>query len=202
MKLYFSPGACSLASHIVLRELDADFDVIRVDTQSSRTETGADYSAINPKGYVPSLELEEGQILTEGPAILQYLADTHPEAELAPPLGTLERARMHEVLTFTSSELHKAFSPLFRADSTEPVKTDARVQVSRKMAFIEALLADGREYVTDASYTIADAYLFVVSNWAHFTGIDLNAWPKLSAFVQRISQRPATQAAMKAEGLI
>ena len=202
MKLYLSPGACSLASHIVLRELDADFDVIRVDTQSSRTETGADYSAINPKGYVPSLELEEGQILTEGPAILQYLADTHPEAELAPPLGTLERARMLEVLTFTSSELHKAFSPLFRADSTEPVKTDARVQVSRKMAFIEALLADGREYVTGASYTIADAYLFVVSNWAHFTEIDLNAWPKLSAFVQRVSQRPATQAAMKAEGLI
>ncbi|WP_371933590.1 glutathione transferase GstA [Oceanicaulis sp. MMSF_3324] len=202
MKLYLSPGACSLASHMTLRELGADFDVIRVDTQSGQTETGADYRAINPKGYVPSLELDEGQILTEGPAILQYLADTHPEAELAPPLGTLERARMLEVLTFTSSELHKAFSPLFRASSSEAIKTDARAEVSRKMAFVEALLADGREHVTGATYTIADAYLFVVSNWAHFTGIDLNAWPNLSAFVQRVSQRPATQAAMKAEGLI
>ena len=202
MKLFYKPGACSLASHLSSHEIGRSFEIELVDTVSGQTANGNDYRKINPKGYVPALQLDDGQVLTEGPAILQYLADGATTAELAPKIGTFARARMLEQLTFVSSELHKAFGPLFRDDSTEPEKSAAREAVAKKFDHVEASLADGEKHQMEESFTIADAYLFVVANWANFTGIDLARWPRLSAFVSRVFDRPAAQAAMRAEGLI
>tara|TARA_B100000378_G_scaffold35268_1_gene26623 strand:+ start:197 stop:877 length:681 start_codon:yes stop_codon:yes gene_type:complete len=199
MKLFYKPGACSLASHIVLHEIGGPFDIEPVDTLAGRTASGNDYHQINPKGYVPALQLDDGQILTEGPAILQYLADGAPNATLAPNIGSVARARMLEQLTFVSSELHKAFGPLFQDGSTEAEKSAAREAVAKKFDHVEASFADGR--AAEEPFTIADAYLFVVANWANFTGIDLTKWPRLFAFVSRIAERPTTLAAMRAEGL-
>ncbi|UWQ43491.1 glutathione transferase GstA (plasmid) [Leisingera aquaemixtae] len=202
MKLYYKPGACPLASHIALYETGRPFDIEAVDTAAGRTESGADYRAINPKGYVPALGLDDGSILTEGAAVLQYIADSHPAAGLAPTAGTLARARMQEQLNWIGSELHKAFSPLFREGTSEASKNDARSAVAGKFDFIEAQLADGREWLVENRFSVADAYLFVVSNWANFTGIGLARWPNLAAFVSRSAARPSAQAAMRAEGLI
>ncbi|UWQ48007.1 glutathione transferase GstA [Leisingera aquaemixtae] len=202
MKLYYKPGACPLASHIALYETGRPFDIEAVDTAAGRTESGADYRAINPKGYVPALGLDDGSILTEGAAVLQYIADSHPAAGLAPAAGTLARARMQEQLNWIGTELHKAFSPLFREGTSEAGKDDARSAVAGKFDFIEAQLADGREWLVEGRFSVADAYLFVVSNWANFTGIDLARWPNLAAFVSRSAARPSAQAAMRAEGLI
>ncbi|WP_333696738.1 glutathione transferase GstA [Phaeobacter italicus] len=202
MKLYYKPGACPMASHIALYETGRPFEIEAVDTAAGRTEGGADYRAINPKGYVPALGLEDGGILTEGPAILQYIADSHPEAELAPAAGTLARARMQEQLNWIGTELHKAFGPLFRNGTSEAGKDAARIAVAGKFDLIEAQLADGREWLVEDKFSVADAYLFVVSNWANFTGIDLSGWPNLAAFVSRSANRPSAQAAMRAEGLI
>lgn len=200
MKLFYKPGACSLASHIVLREIGSPFEIESVDTVAGRTASGSDYRQINPKGYVPALQLDDGQILTEGPAILQYLADGAANSTLSPNIGSIARARMLERLTFVSAELHKAFGPLFQDGATEAEKLAARENVARRFDYIEASLADGG--VAGEPFTIADAYLFVVANWANFTGIDLAQWPRLTAFVSRVAERPATQAAMRAEGLI
>lgn len=202
MRLFYKPGACSLASHIVLHELGVPFDIERVDTAKGRTETGRDFSDISPNGYVPALELDTGDILTEGAAILQYLADQHPEHHLAPAAGTLTRARVQEYLNYTSSELHKAFGPLFTPAATEDDKVRARESVSRKLDYVETALGDGRDYLVDGQFTVADAYLFVVCNWSNFVGIDLATWPHVKAFVTRIAARRAAQAAMKAEGLL
>lgn len=202
MKLYYKPGACPMASHIALHETGRLFEIEAVDTAAGRTEGGADYRAINPKGYVPALGLEDGSILTEGPAILQYIADSHPEAELAPAAGTLARARMQEQLNWIGTELHKVFGPLFREGTSEASKDAARTAVAGKFDLIEAQLADGREWLVEDQFSVADAYLFVVSNWANFTGIDLARWPNLAAFVSRSANRPSAQAAMRAEGLI
>lgn len=201
MKLFYKPGACSMASHIALQEIGLPFDITAVDTEAGRTEGGEDFAAINPKGYVPALRMDTGEVLTEGPAILQYLADGHPDAALLPAPGTLARARALELLTFVSSELHKAFGPLFR-DSTDAEKEAARAAVAQKFDHIEALLSDGREMASGGAFTVADGYLFVATNWANFVGIDLAGWPLLRDFVARIAARPATQAAMKAEGLL
>ncbi len=202
MKLYYKPGACSLASHIVLQEIGADFEIEAVDTAVGKTETGADYAAINPKRYVPALQFADSNVLTEGPAILQFLADSHPETGLSPSLGSMERARMHEQLTYVSSEMHKAFGPLFREGSTDQEKGRAKENVGRTFDTVESLLSDGRETVVPDCFSIADAYLFVVANWANFTGIDLDKWPNLSAFVNRTAKRPAVQRALEAEGLL
>ncbi|MBY5978566.1 glutathione transferase GstA [Phaeobacter italicus] len=202
MKLYYKPGACPMASHIALYETGRPFEIEAVDTAAGRTEGGADYRAINPKGYVPALGLEDGGILTEGPAILQYIADSHPEAELAPAAGTLARARMQEQLNWIGTELHKAFGPLFRNGTSEAGEDAARTAVAGKFDLIEAQLADGREWLVEDKFSVADAYLFVVSNWANFTGINLSGWPNLAAFVSRSANRPSAQAAMRAEGLI
>ncbi|MFK0206299.1 glutathione S-transferase C-terminal domain-containing protein [Agrobacterium sp. NPDC090283] len=179
MRLYFKPGACSLSSRIVLNELGLTFDAERVDTEAGLTETGADYRAVNPKGYVPALELDDGIILTENPAILQFLADTHAEAGLAPACGTLERARLHEWLNFTSSELHKAFSPYFRG---HPLKGAEKEQVEERLVQcvgdVARGLADGRDFILGDGFTVADAYLFVVLNWSGFVGLDLARWPQ------------------------
>ncbi|MFO1104459.1 MAG: glutathione transferase GstA [Amaricoccus sp.] len=200
MKLFYKPGACSLASHIVLHEIGGLFDIESVDTVAGQTANGNDYRQINPKGYVPALQLDDGQILTEGPAILQYLADGAPDAALAPTVGTVARARMLEQLTFVSSELHKAFGPLFQDGLGEAEKSAAREAVARKFDNVEAAFAN--DHTSEETFTIADAYLFAVANWANFTGIDLTKWPRLSAFVARIAERPTTRAAMRAEGLI
>lgn len=202
MKLYYKPGACSLASHIALHEMGHALEIEAVDTVAGRTESGADYRAINPKGYVPALELDDGAVLTEGPAILQYIADSIPEAGLAPAAGTLDRARMHEQLNWTGTELHKAFGPLFRDGTSEIGKEGARLAVAGKFDHIEGQLEDGREWLVSGQFSVADAYLFVVSNWANFTGIDIARWPHLAVFVTRAASRPSAQAAMRAEGLI
>ncbi|MCG7630491.1 glutathione transferase GstA [Epibacterium sp. MM17-32] len=202
MKLYYKPGACPLASHIALHETGRQFEIEAVDTATGRTESGADYRAINPKGYVPALGLDDGTVLTEGAAVLQYIADTTPAAGLAPTAGTLARARMQEQLNWIGTELHKAFGPLFRAGTSEAEQDAARVAVAGKFDFIETQLADGRAWLVDDRFSVADAYLFVVSNWANFTGIDLARWPNLAAFVGRCAARPSAQAAMRAEGLI
>ncbi|WP_170327339.1 glutathione transferase GstA [Ruegeria arenilitoris] len=202
MKLYYKPGACPLASHIALHETGRPFEIEAVDTAVGRTESGADYHTINPKGYVPALGLDDGSVLTEGAAVLQYIADRYPEAGLAPAVGTLARARMQEQLNWIGTELHKAFGPLFRDGTSEADKDAARTAVAGKFDLIEAQLEDGREWLVSNQFSVADAYLFVVANWANFTGIDLSRWPRLAAFVSRSAARPSAQAAMRAEGLI
>lgn len=202
MKLYMKPGACPLASHIILHELNLEVELDEVDTHAGLTKSGLDYKTINPKGYVPALQLDTGEVLTEGSSILQYLADQYPEKELAPKNGTVARARLHEYLNYTGSELHKAFNPFFSSDASDEDKGKAGANVARKFDYLNGLLGDGRTYLLGDNFSVADAYLFVVSNWANFTGIDLKEWPYLAAFVGRVAKRPAAQAAMKAEGLI
>ncbi|RIV80626.1 glutathione transferase GstA [Aurantiacibacter xanthus] len=202
MKLYYKPGACSLASHIALYETGTDFAVEAVDTDAGRTETGADFRAINPKGYVPALQLAGGEVLTEGAAVLQWIADRHPGAGLAPEAGSLERARLQEALNWISSELHKAFGPLFRPSATEEESARARLQVAAKFDRAEALLKEDRDWLVAGRFSVADAYLFAVVNWANFTGIDLARWPALAAHGARVAARASAQKALKAEGLI
>jgi len=203
MKLYFKPGACSLASHIVLREIGAEFDIDHVDTSTGKTQAGEDFTTINPNGYVPALRLADGEILSEGTAILQYLADQNPSSNLAPEAGTLERARLQQHLNFVASELHKAFSPFFSANPPMGEAKSATIaNLARKMEAFETHLADGRDYLLGKAFSVADAYLFVVANWANLIGIGLDRWPNIAAFVRRVAARPASQAAMRAEGLI
>lgn len=198
MKLYFKPGACSLASHIVLRELGVDFTLENVDTQTQRTESGIDYKTINPKGYVPALDTGTA-VLSEGAAILQYLAES---SALTPATGTLERVRLQEHLNYIASELHKAFGPFFKTSATDGQRAQAREAVARHFDYLESLLADGRAYLVGDGFTVADAYLFVVCSWAGVAGIDLKDWPSLKALSDRVESRPSVKAAMKAEGLI
>ncbi|MHA7871805.1 MAG: glutathione transferase GstA [Hyphococcus sp.] len=203
MKLYYKPGACSLASHIALTEAGAAFDIEKVDTTKKRTESGKDYLTINPNGYVPALELESGDIITEGPAILQFIADTNKAAGLAPEGGTLERARVNQILNYVGSELHHAFSVFFSGTELDgDARQKAEAGVARRFDYIDNVLSDGRAYITGDTFTIADSYLFVVSNWSNFVGIDLNKWPNLAAFVARVAARTGARKAMTAEGLI
>lgn len=201
MKLYYSPGACSLASHIALREAGAAFDLERVDLKQKKTEHDADFTAINPKGYVPTLALDDGEVLTEGAAILQYIADQHPAAGLAPAAGTLARARLQEQLTFVAAEVHKAFGPLFNPAATDAEKEVAKSRLGLRLGFLDKLLSDGRSYLLGESFSVADAYLFTVASWTKHFGIDLATWPKVAALCQRVAGRAAVQAALKAEGL-
>lgn len=200
-QLYYAPGACSLAPHIVLRELGEKFDLVKVSTNTHKTDDGADFYAINPKGYVPAMRLTNGEILTEGAAISAFLADNKPDT-LAPRAGTLERARVNEWLVFINSEIHKTLGGLFNPAATEDQKKTLKEKAATRFDFVEKTLGDGRAYITGEKFTIADAYLFVVTNWTNFVGIELKAWPKLSAFQARVQARPHTQAAMKAEGLL
>lgn len=202
MKLYYSPGACSLSPHIVMREAGMAFDMERVDLASHQTETGADFTQINPKGYVPALRLDDGQVLTEGAAIVQYIADLHPEAALAPKPGTLERTRLQEYLNYIAAEYHKAFVPLFSSDATEAAKAVAVNNVGRRLDYFEKIFSDGRAYLMGDKFSVADAYLFVVSNWTKPTGISLDKWPNVTAFVARVAGRGKVQDALRAEGLI
>lgn len=203
MRLYFKPGACSLSCRIVLTELGLAHESVRVDTEASRTEFGSDYRVINPKGYVPALELGNGEILTENPAILQFLADCNSHACLAPPVGTLERARLQEWLNFTSSELHKAFSPFFSGRKLDEDEQErAHAALARRIGEVERGMSDGRSFVLGGNFSVADAYLFVVLNWSNSIGVDLQRWSHVAAFVSRVAGRPAVRAAMAREGLI
>jgi glutathione S-transferase len=203
MLLYFKPGACSLSSRITLTELGLPFKAVQVDTDAGTAENGTDYRTINPKGYVPALEIEPGVVITENPAILQYLADRVPQAGLAPAAGTLDRARLQEWLNFTSSELHKAFSPWFSGRALEgDEKVRVEANLARRIGDVERGLSDGRPYILGQNFSVADAYLFVVLNWANFIGRDLAAWPNVAAYVARVAARPAVHKALAAEGLI
>ena len=201
MKLYYATGACSLSPHIVLNELGLPYELVRVELSTHLTADGRDYTAINPKGYVPALQLDDGQLLTEGPAIVQYLADQKPSAGLLPPAGTLERARVQEWLTFIGTELHRNFTPLFNPKASADWKAAALANIERRFGFVEKALA-GRDYLTGGSFCVADAYLFTVVNWTNFVKIDLSPWPTLTAFHQRVMARPAVQTALREEGLI
>ena len=201
MKLFYAPGACSLSPHIVLRELGLSFTLEAVDLKAKTTESGKDFTAINPKGYVPALQLEDGEVLTEGAAIVQYLADRHAPGTLAPAAGTVERARLNGHLNFISAELHKAFGPLFNPALVPEAREAAVANIGRKLDVVEDALADGRPHLTGPDFTVADAYLLVVLSWAPNLGVDLARWPRLGEFSRRVVARPAVQAAMEAEKL-
>jgi glutathione S-transferase len=202
MKLYFSPAACSLAPHIALIETGATFTTEKVDTRAKKTASGADFWAINPKGYVPTIVLDDGEVLTEGVVLQQYIADLKPEAKLAPPRGTKERRKLEELLVFLSTEVHKNFSPLFAPTTPDEYKTQTKDKIAQRFDYLEKQLSDGRLFLTGDQFTIADAYLFTLSNWTKFTGIDLARWPNISAFAGRVAARPSVQQALKAEGLV
>jgi glutathione S-transferase len=201
MKLYYSPGACSLSPHIVARELGVDIKLEKVDTKTKQTETGRDYLQINPKGYVPALELDNGDVLTEGTAIVQYLADRKPEAKLAPANGTFERARLQETLGYISTELHKTYTPIFYPTTPAEVKQERKHYLRKRYGLIEQTLAK-QPYLLGDQFTVADAYLFAVTNWAGHVDFDLSEFKALGEYQQRIAARPTVQAALEAEGLV
>lgn len=198
MKLYYAPDTCSLSPHIVLRELAIEFELVKVDNRSKLTADGRDFLTINPKGYVAALELNDGKILTEGPAILQYLADLKPERGLAPRADCWERVRLQEWLNFITSEIHAGSAPLFNRALPEEVKTIFREKLFRRFDFLQETLSTSA-YLTGASFSVADAYLFTVLGWARFFAIELSPWPALLEYREKISARPAVQAALVAE---
>jgi glutathione S-transferase len=201
MKLYYAPGACSLAPHIVLRELGLPHTAVQVNLKEGRAEDGSDYRLINPKGYVPALVLDSGERLTEVAMLLQFLADRVPGAGLAPANGTMERYRLQEWLNFISAEIHKAYAPLWTATTPEEEKQRARARLAGRFDWLNPQLG-ANTHLMGERFTVADAYLFIVLNWAQCTGIDLARWPALTRYTARIAARPAVRAAMKAEGLV
>jgi glutathione S-transferase len=201
MKLYYSPGACSLSPHIVLRESGLAFDLVLANLKAHTLADGTDYYAISPKGYVPLLELASGERLSEGPAIVQYVADLVPEKNLAPPAGTMARYRTQEWLNFISSELHKGMGGLFNPAMPEEAKALMRSKVGTRLQWVDSQL-EGRSYLMGDAFSVPDAYLFTVANWTGHAGVDIAALKNLGAFQARIAARPAVQAALKAEGLM
>jgi glutathione S-transferase len=201
MKLFYSPGACSLSPHIVLRETGLEAELVKVDLRAHTTADGTDFYTVNPKGYVPVLELDSGERLTEGPAIVQYLADQKPAAHLAPAAGTLPRYRLQEWLNYLSTEIHKSFSPLFNPKTLPEVREAALASFKPRLEYLVRSL-DGRDYLMGTGFTVADAYLFTLLNWAGFVKLDLAPYPQLKAYQARVAARPAVQAALRAEGLI
>lgn len=201
MKLYYATGACSLSPHIVLREAGVDFTLARVDLKTKRLADGSDFTQVNPKGSVPVLELDDGQRLTEGPAIVQYIADRQPGSGLAPKAGSFARYRLQEWLNFLSSEIHKSFSPLFKPDTPEEWKKITRENLGRRFDWLSGQL-DGKRYLMGEQFTVADAYLFTLLNWSKSTGIDLSRWPALVAYVERVGSREKVKEALRAEGLL
>jgi glutathione S-transferase len=201
MKLYYSPGACSLAPHIVAREASLAIDLVKVDLATHKTENGEDYFKINPRGYVPALEID-GELHTEVVALVQYLAEQAPQSKLLPAAGTMERFRVNQWLTFVSLELHKGFSPwLWNAETADSTKQAARDKLATRFAELDALFAT-RPYLTGDTFTAADAYAFTIVNWANFLKIDLKPYPNLSAFMARVAARPKVREALQAERLI
>ena len=201
MKLYYSPGACSLSPHIVLREAGLPFELVLASTKTKKLADGSDYNLVNPKSQVPTLELNDGQRLTEGPVIVQYIADQAPTSGLAPAAGSMARYRVMEWLNFITSELHKTFSPLFNPATPADAKPLFSARVLDRLTWVDTQL-EGKSYLTGDTFTVADAYLFVVTNWTKFVGIDISGLKNLGAFMGRVAARPAVQAALKAEGLL
>lgn len=201
MKLYFSPGACSLSPHIVMHEAGLRFDAIKAPTKTHQLDDGTDFYTINPLGYIPFLVLDDGRTLSEGPAIVQYLADLAPEKKLAPPNGTFERAELQQWLNLIGTELHKNFSPFFGKVANDDYKAFVKERLMQRLAFVDAHLA-GKDYLLGSQFSVADAYLFTVTGWAKPLGFDLGHLGNLMAFRDRVAERPAVVAAMKAEGLV
>ncbi|MBB6557767.1 glutathione S-transferase [Acidovorax soli] len=201
MKLYYSPGACSLSPHIVLHEAGLAFTPVLASTKSHKLQDGTDYYGINPLGYVPMLELDDGTRLREGPAIVQYVADQVPLKMLAPQNGSLQRYRLQEWLTFIGTELHQTFSPLFNPATPEEYKATRRDKLLQRLGWVDSQLAD-KQYLMGEHFTVADAYLFTVANWHKPTNVDISGLANLAAYRERVAARPAVQAAMKTEGLL
>ncbi|MEV8519316.1 glutathione transferase GstA [Dyella marensis] len=200
MKLYYAAGACSLSPHIVALEAGIPVELEKVDTKAKRTASDQDYWLINPKGYVPALALDDGELLTEGPAIVQYLADLKPESGLAPANGTTARYRLQEMLGYINSELHKSYSPLFKPETPDTVREERKEYLRKRYRLLEERLAQHPWLVGDR-FTVADAYLFTVTNWARHVALDLSEFPALLDFQKRVAERPAVQTALEAEGL-
>ena len=201
MKLYYSPGACSLSPHIALQEAGLAYTPVLASTKSHKLQDGTDYYTINALGYVPVLELDNGERLREGPAIVQYIADQVPDKQLAPANGTLARYRLQEWLTFIGTELHKGFSPLFNPATPEDYKPMVRERLLQRLQWVDSQLA-GKQYLMGDQFTVADGYLFTVTNWTQPTKLDISGLAHLAAYRERVGARPAVQAAMKAEGLL
>lgn len=201
MKLYYSPGACSMAPHIVAREAGHKIELEKVDIPAKKTAGGEDFWTINPKGYVPALKMDNGQVLTEVGVIIQYLADQKPESGLTAKMGTMERYRQMEAVNFAATEIHKQLGALFNPKMTPEMKEVQLGTVERRFNALEKLLA-GKQYITGDKYTVADAYLFTVLNWTKGLKIDLDKWPNIKNLVARVAARPAVQETMKAEGLV
>jgi glutathione S-transferase len=201
MKLYYSPGACSLSPHIALREAGIPVELKKVDLGTKTIDGSGNFSTINPKGYVPAIELPNGELLTEGPAIVQYIADQNADSRLAPKAGTLERYRLAEWLNYITAELHKTFGPLFNKDASADIKAAATTNLGKRFDYVATKLA-GKQYLLGDQFTVADGYLFTVLNWTKFVGLDLSKWPTLVDYVARVSARPKVQEALKAEGLM
>jgi glutathione S-transferase len=200
MKLYYSPGACSLSPHIVLLEAGLPYTLVKTDLKTKRTDSGADYLTINSKGAVPALQLDDGRVLTEGPAVVQYLADLKPESGLAPRAGTFERYQLMEILNYITSEVHKTFSPLFNPLSSAEMKEASVTALGKRFDWLEGFLGK-KNFLLGNTFTVADAYLFTILNWTRIVKIDLGKWPALAAYQARVAQRPKVQAALKEEGL-
>lgn len=201
MKLYYSPGACSLSPHIALHEAGLAFQALAAPTKTHKLDDGTDYYTINPLGYVPLLELDDGTRLREGPAIVQYIADQVPAKKLAPANGSIARYQLQSWLTFIGTELHKNFSPLFNPASTDDVKNATKERLAGRLQWVDGELA-GKQYLMGDDFTVADGYLFTVTNWAPRVGVDLSPYSNLNAYRARVAARPAVMAAMKAEGLL
>lgn len=201
MKLYYSPGACSLSPHIVCREAGLTVELVKVDLRSKQTEGGDDYFQINPNGYVPALVTDDGSILTEGPAIVQYLADQVPEKRLAPPNGTMERYHLQSLLNFITSELHKSMGVFFNPNANAEWKEAVTALLQRRLKHVNDLLSQ-HTYALGDDFTVADAYLFTILSWSKPLNIDLSPWPRLSDYLNRIAARPSVQEARRAEGLL
>ena len=200
MKLYFSPGACSLSPQIALREAGLSYEAEKVDLKSKKTASGGDYLGVNPKGYVPALQLDNGAVLTEGPAIVQYIADQKPDSGLAPKAGSLERYRLQEWLNYITSELHKTIGSLFNPALPADYKPAVLALIDRRLAHVEAHLA-GKSYLMGEQFSVADGYLFTVLRWTGFLKVDISKFTNLQAFMARVAARPKVQEALAAEGL-
>ena len=199
-KLYYSPGACSLSPHIALREAGLSFDLEQVNLKEKKTKSGDDFLKINPRGYVPALKLDDGYVLTEGPAIVQWVADQKPGSHLAPANGTLERYKLQAWLGFINTELHKNFGPFFNPATPDAMKAILAQTLTKRYAWVDQQL-EGKDYSTGSQFTVADAYLFTINNWAQFVKFDLKDYPNVRAFQARVAARPKVQEALKAEGL-
>ena len=201
MKLFYAPAACSLAPHIALREAGARFTLEKVDLQTKRTEANADFMDVNPKGYVPALQLESGEVLTEGTMIVQYIADLFPKSQLAPAAGTAGHYKLLEWLGFISCELHRNLSSMFNPALTPELKESLMAVVAKRLNWVATQL-EGKSYLVGDKFTVADGYLFTILNWSNFVGLDLSPWKTIQEYIARIGSRPSVVAALKAEGLI